>query len=144
MVEEEEEIPQEEGMSEEEYLQSLMGTTATKEDRLNVHNFLAIVAKNEDTTRLGNLKEEEVGLPKLPLRTYKELALFCKEVANMDYFSDYFDKKGQILTATSLSKDAKLINLAVMQRREVTQKIGSAKQQENKGWFKKKEDKVEL
>lgn len=130
------------GMSpeeEEEYLQAMMGSLPSKDERLNTHAFLTAVVKSKDTTRIGNLKEEEVGLPKLPLRTYKELSLFCKDIANMDYFGDYFDKKGQILTATSLSKDAKLIDLAVLQRREIKQGVRTSAMKENKGWFKKKE-----
>jgi len=130
---------------EEDYLQAMMGSLPGKEDRLNTHAFLTAVVKSKDTTRIGNLKEEEVGLPKLPLRTYKELSLFCKDVANMDYFSDYFDKKGQILTATSLSKDAKLIDLSVLQRREIKQGVRTASAgATNKGWFKKKEGTAEL
>ena len=149
MTEEAQEIAEEtQGMTpeeEEEYLQAIAGSLPSKDERSNVHAFLTAVVKSKDTTRIGNLKEEEIGMPKLPLRTYKELSLFCNEVANMDYFSDYFDKKGQILTSTSLSKDAKLIDLAVMQRREIKQKFGSSSPQtENKGWFKKKDATAEL
>lgn len=142
-MEEEGLTPEQAAINEDEYINALLGNQATKEDRLTVHNFLAIVASQKDTTRVGNLDETEVGMPKLPLRTYKELALFCNKVANMDYFSDYFNDKGQILTATSLSKDAKLIELAVMQRREITQKTHT-RRKENKSWFKRKNDDTEL
>ena len=79
-------------------------------------------------------------MPILPVRTYKELALFCSEVANMNYFSDYFLKKAEIATSTSLSKDAKLLSLAVMQRKEIAD-VTAAPKKENKGWFKPKSDK---
>ncbi len=121
----------------EEYIKSL-GIAPTPEEKHNVHTFLHKVATADDTTKLGNLKEEEVGLPRHPLRTYKELALFCDEVANMAYFSDYFNKKAEILTSTSLSKEALLLKLAVVTRREQSN-ILKAPQKENKGWFKKKQ-----
>ncbi len=120
----------------EEYLKSLGGAPAP-EEKHGVHSFLYKVVVSDDTTKLGNLKEEEVGVPKLPLRTYKELALFCREVADMDYYANYFDKKAEILTSTSLSKEAMLIKLAVVQRRETTN-ILKAPPKENKSWFKKK------
>ena len=123
-------------MSEEELAQrlsQLVGTVPTPEEKHNVHAFLTKVVTSDDTTKLGYLKEEEIGLPKLPLRTYKEIALFCKEVANMEYFSDYFEKKAEILTSTSLSRDAKLLNLAVIQKKEIADV--TKRRKPNKGWF---------
>jgi len=113
------------------------GFAPTGEEKQNVHTFLHNVATADDTTKIANLNEEELGKPKLPLRTHKDLELFCREIMNQKEFADYFQKKGEILTATSLSKDAKLIDLAVIQRRE----IGSVERKpikENKGWFKKR------
>jgi hypothetical protein len=120
----------------EEYIKSL-GVAPIPEEKHSVHSFLHKVATADDTTKLGNLKEEEVGLAKLPLRTYKELALFCEEVADMPYFKDYFNKKAEILTSTSLSKEALLLKLAVVIRREQSNILKAPK--ENKGWFKKKQ-----
>lgn len=120
----------------EEYIKSL-GVAPVPEEKHSVHSFLNKVATADDTTKLGNLNEEEVGRPTLPLRTYKELSLFCKEIANMDYFSDYFAKKAEILTSTSLSKEALLLKLAVVLRREQSNILKAPR--ENKGWFKKKQ-----
>lgn len=108
------------------------------DDKHNLHKFLHDVVIAPDTTKLGNLKEEEVGLPKLPIRTLKELALFCNDVANMDYFGDYLNKEAEILTSTSLSKDAKLLELSVVQRRELGDITRKKSSKPNKGWFKKK------
>jgi hypothetical protein len=120
-----------------ERLASLVGTTPTAEERQNVHTFLHNVAVARDTSKTGFLEKEELGMPLLPVRTYKELALFCNDVANMKYFSDYFNKKAEIATSTSLSKEAKLLSLAVMQRKEVAD-VTPAPKKENRGWFKKK------
>jgi len=115
------------------------GVAPTGEITHNVHQFLHDVAITKNTTKVGNLNEEELGKPKLPLRTNKELELFCRDIMDQMEFAEYFKKKGEILSSTSLSKDAKLINLAVIQRRETTESLNlTPKKKENKGWFKKK------
>jgi len=118
-----------------ERMSDLLGTSATAEEKQNVHTFLHNVAIAKDTTKTGFLSVEELGTPILPVRTYKELALFCKEVANMDYFFNYFKEKAEIITSTSLSKEAKLLSLAVVSRTEISE-IAKPPRKENKGWFK--------
>ena len=122
-----------------ERLSALVGTTPSAEEKQNVHTFLHNVAVAKDTTKTGNLQIEELGMPTLPLRTYKELALFCEDIADMDYYANYFRRKGEILTSTSLSKDAKLITLAIstLQKREMADTTKPRKA--NRGWFKPKE-----
>lgn len=120
-----------------ERLASLVGTTPTPEEKQNVHTFLHNVAIAKDTTKTGFLTEEEIGMPLHPTRTYKELALFCEEVADMGYFSEYFRKKAEITTSTSLSRDAKLLTLAVIQKREIAD-VTKPPPKKNKGWFKPK------
>ena len=120
----------------EKQISQIVGTAPVADEKQNVHSFLFNVARASDTTKLGYLSIEEVGLPKLPIRTYKELALFCKDVGNMDYFNNYFLAKAEIMTSTSLSKDAKLISLAVMHRKEIADV--TKPRVENKGWFRRK------
>lgn len=107
------------------------------EEKHNVHMFLHSVATSDDTTKVGNLKEEEIGAPRLTLRTYKELSLIANEIMDNSVISDYYKKQGEILTSTSLSKDAKLISLAVLQKRQIEDVTKHKK--ENSGWFKKKD-----
>ena len=123
-----------------ERLSALVGTTPSAEERQSIHTFLNNVAVAKDTSKTGFLSQEELGTPVLPLRTYKELAVFCSDIANMDYYGDYLKKKAEILTSTSLSKDAKLITLAVssFQKREMADV--TKPQKTNRGWFKKKGD----
>lgn len=109
------------------------------EEKHNVHSFLNKVATSEDTTKVGNLTQEEVGMPRLNLRTYKELSLIANDIMDNTFIGDYYDKEAEILTSTSLSKDAKLISLAVMQKRQIEDVTKPRK--ENSGWFKKKEEK---
>jgi len=122
-----------------ERISSLLGSTPSAEEKQNIHSFLHNVAVAKDTTKTGNLSQEELGTPIIPLRTYKELDLFCREIADMEYYADYFKKKGEILTSTSLSKDAKLLSLAILQKREVADVSAQQPRKENKGWFKKRE-----
>lgn len=122
----------------EEYYESAGGFAPTGTEKKNVHTFLNDVAIAKDTTKTGNLEKEELGTPKLPLRTYKELELFCREVMLQEDFANYFKKKGEILTASSLSKDALLVKLAVTTKKEESLDIPQPRK-ENKGWFKKKD-----
>lgn len=108
------------------------------EEKHNVHSFLYRVATSDDTTKLGNLSIEEIGLPRVNLRTYKEMSLIAHKIMDNTFLGDYYASKAEILTSTSLSKDAKLINLAVLQKRQIEDVTKPRK--ENAGWFKKKED----
>lgn len=101
----------------------------------NVHSFFTDIIKTTDTTRVGNLDEDELGKPKLPVRTYKELELFCKDVANDNDWAEYFKKMAEVQTSTSLSKDAILIKLSVTNKKELADM--TPKRKKNKGWFRK-------
>lgn len=135
MVDEETEPMSEEQIAEK--LAQLVGTTPTPEEKQNVYTFLHNVAIADDTTKVGYLTGEEIGTPVHPIRTLKELALFCSDVANMSYYSNYLKAKSEIITSTSLSRDAKLISLAVLTKKEIAEVTKIKKK--NKGWFKRKE-----
>lgn len=107
------------------------------EEKHNVHTFLNKVATSLDTTKTGYLSEEEIGTTPYSLRTYKQLSLASDKLCNDDMWAEYFKAKGEILTSTSLSKDAKLISLAVLQRKELADVTPRPKK--NAGWFTKKE-----
>lgn len=133
-----EEYGQEELSQEEmEQLQHLIGTATIPEEKSNIHIFLTKVVEHEDSTKIANVTDVELGDAKLPVRTQQELALFCSDIANMDWFAEYFKKEAEITLATSLSRDAKLIELAVTSSRQVGE-IPRKKPKENKGWFRKK------
>lgn len=108
------------------------------EEKHSVHSFLHKVATSEDTTKLGYLKDEELGIPKLPVRTHKELAVFCEDVASMDSFKNFFNKMSEITTSTSLSRNAKLLELAVINRRQLEDV--TKRPRAKRGFFKKREE----
>ncbi len=117
----------------EEMLRSL------QESKINVASFFRDVVLSEDTTKTGNLSEEELGIPKIPVRTMKELELFSEDVFAQSGWSNYFRKLGEIALSTSLSKDAILLKLLVTQKRELADMTPKDKKK-NKGWFRKKEN----
>ena len=106
------------------------------EGKQNLHTFFSKIIASDDTTKTGNVNQDEFGMSKLPLRTYKELELFCTDIASDNKFAEYFKKMAEVQTSTSLSKDAKLLELSVTMKKEladVTKKTTT----KNKGWFKK-------
>lgn len=112
------------------------------EGKANMHSFFTNVVKTEDTLKTGNLDTDELGVSKLPVRTYQELALFSKEVANQDAWGEYFKKMSEIQSASSLSKDGFLLRLAVTQKKELAD-VTPTPRKENSGWFKRKEQPIQ-
>lgn len=110
------------------------------ESKANMHTFFTNVVKAKETLKTGNLSEDELGISNLPVRTYKELALFSNEVANQDYWGDYFEKMSEIQTASSLSKEGFMMKLSVTQKKELAD---VTKRRKNKGWFGKKDKEEE-
>lgn len=112
-------------------------STPIPDQKHNVHEFLHSVATETDTTKVGFLKEEELGKPKHPVRGYKEFALICKDIIGNDYFKDFFTAEGEIVTATSLSREGFLVKQATTTTKQLAD-ITKIKK-ENKSWFKRKD-----
>jgi len=127
--------PEEEKLAE-QIAEQMTGLTPAGQEKHNVHTFLHSVALAEDTTKLGFLTKEELGQLSLTVRGCKELGLISKKIMLNPYFMDYFLEQSEIMTSTSLSREAKLLELAVITRREVADVTKPRK--ENKSWFKKK------
>lgn len=103
----------------------------------NVHSFMTDIVKSDDTTKTGNLTQDELGLPKVPVRTMKELELFSRDVANQEEWANYFRDLAEIQAATSLSKEGLLVKLAVTIKKELADV--TKHQKKNGGWFKGKD-----
>lgn len=119
-------------------LAQFLSASPMPEEKHSVHSFLHKVATSPDTTKLGYLKDEELGIPKLPIRTHKELAVFSKTVCNLDEFEKFFSAMSEITTSTSLSRDAKLLELAVVNRRELADV--TKRPRTKRGFFKRREE----
>lgn len=127
--------------SEKEEVRDILGYgTPIPEGKNNVHTFLHNVATAEDTTKLGYLKDEEIGKLENPVRSFKFMALFADKIMNKPELSKFFNQRSEIATSTSLSRDAMLLKLAVTQKKELAD-ITAKPRKENKGWFGKDKNK---
>lgn len=106
----------------------------------NVHTFLKEVLDTKDTTKVGYLSKDELGMPLNPTRVYKELAIYSDKVLDNPFMKDIFNLEAEnVVLAPSLSREGFLDKLAVVTKKifEEQSKIKS----DNKGWFTKKEKK---
>jgi len=121
-------------------LQKYLGASSpSPEEHHNVHKFLHDVSTSEDTTKTGYLSPDEVGTPKNPVRTFKSVALICRDILGNEWLAQHFLNEAEIVTSTSLSKDAKLLTSATTTTRQVAD-VSKKNLKPNKGWFKKKSD----
>lgn len=129
----------EEQMEEQRRVQEEYGALANllSQTKYNVHTFLNEVLKTKDTTKVGFLSEAELGLPPHPVRAYKEMEIMAREIIGSEDIANYFGQEAEkIALAPSLSRNGKLIHLAVVTKRVVADETKIPK--ENKGWFKSK------
>jgi len=123
--------------------EAMKGNAISPEEKQNVFTFLNNVAMARDTSKVGFLRDDadlnEVGIPKLPVRTFHSLALVSRDIMNNEYFATFFEKEAEIVSKTSLSRGGFLTKLAVVQRREIADISPSKRRKENKSWFKKKQ-----
>lgn len=125
--------------SEKEELYKYLAATGTPvpDEKFNVHSFLNKVATSDDTTKVGNLSDTELGQPKYPSRSLKNLALISSDIIGNRYYKKFFDAQAEIITSTSLSKDGFLVKQATTTTRQVADI--TKKHKPNKGWFRSKE-----
>ena len=135
MPEEEQQLTPEEIAALEEMMKGGYGSPK-EEEKHNVHTFLHKISTSQDTTKTGNLIEDEIGYTPYSVRTYKQLAVIASDLCNDDIWAEYFRKESEILTATSLSRGGFLVKQATTQTRQIAD-ITKPKIQ-NSGWFKPK------
>ncbi len=103
-----------------------------------IDNFFLEIIRTDNSKKVGNLTEDELGLPKLPIRTLSELENDCNLIPSMSSFAKHFKKHSEDILATSLSKDGFLIKARITQKKEL---LGNDKQkQKRRGLFGKKEE----
>jgi len=84
-----------------------------------IDTFFLEIIRADDTTKIGNLTEAELGSPNLPVRTLKELAGDCELIPSMATFTKYFKDQAEMILATSLSKEGFLIKARITQKKEL-------------------------
>ena len=120
-----------------EMIERMVGSVPQPEEKSTVHSFLIKVVQEDDTTKLGYVTQEELGMPQIPIRSDKSLALWTGMVMENPFYQEFFEKESQDTTSTSLSKDGFLIKHATIQKKEIADT--TKKQTSNKGWFKRKD-----
>lgn len=100
--------------------------------RESVYKFFRFILGLKDSSKVGNLKEPELGLPLIPVRSYQYLAQDMEKAWQMDRVKDYLMHQGEVTLATSLSRKGFLSELFVTQiKREKKDRPKEVK----KGWF---------
>jgi len=117
-------------------LQDLGGTFPKQDEKHNVFTFFNKVLKQKDNIKTGNLTDEELGFVRMPVRTNREIALYCEKMG-MKGFANYFESESQITLASSLSKEGFLDKLAITQAKKSDIRT-TPRRTTNKGWFRKK------
>ena len=100
----------------------------------SLFKFFSTILSMEDTTRIGNLTNPEVGITKLGVRDYQELAAYA-EAEGLDVVKDYLMNKSKIITSTSMSRKGFWPQLFVTQIKK-EQKLKEPTK-EKKKWFGK-------
>lgn len=75
----------------------------SKKEEDSLFKFFREILDKQDSTRIGNLREKELGLVKMGVRDYQELACYA-EAEGLDLVSSYLMDLSHIITSTSMSK----------------------------------------
>lgn len=105
-----------------------------KEIKDNIFKFFREILQLKESWKVGNLKDSEIGLTRLSIRSYLELAQYAS-AEGLDIVSDYFTERAEITASTSMGRKGFLPQLFVTQiKRE--QKL-QEQPKEKTGWFKR-------
>lgn len=91
-------------------------------DEKGIDNFFLEIVRTEDTKKVGNLTETELGTPQIPVRTLFDIARDCKLIPSMSSFVKDAENQAENVLATSLSKDGFLIKARITQKKEFLDK----------------------
>ncbi len=106
-------------ISEKEELAKILSGAPVPDEKHSVFTFLSNVSKSKDTTKTGFLKDEEIGMLRNPTRAYKSASLFANDVMHNPALSKYFADESEIVTSTSLSRNAMLLRLAITTQKQI-------------------------
>ena len=126
-----------------ELLESFSLGHPKEEEKMGIFAFFKKVITMEDTARTSNLNIDELGLCHLPVRTLKELSLFCNETG-LKGLGRVFNDEAGIITNTSLSKEGFLDKLVVTQRKATETRMREFSEKQKRSWFKKRDSDGEM
>jgi hypothetical protein len=100
-----------------------------------IFKFFRDILDKKDSSKVANLSKEELGVNKLGLRHYQQLALYAK-AEGLDLVSNYLTAKGEIIASTSMSKKGFWAQLLVTQIKK-EQKLSRPTEKKN-SWLANK------
>ena len=110
-----------------------LGYPKTKEKE-GIYTFLNKVLKTKDTTKVGNIDEEELRV----VRLLQSTGAYAN-VWDLDVVNEFLRNEAEILLASSDSKNGFLVGMAVTSRKQIERKSKYNKQGGFKLWGKKQE-----
>lgn len=106
-------------IAEKEELAKILSVAPVPDEKHTVFTFLDNVSKSADTTKTGFLKDDEIGMLRNPTRAYKSAGLFAKDIMHNAALGKYFVDESEIVTSTSLSRNAMLLRLAITTQKQI-------------------------
>jgi hypothetical protein len=103
-----------------------------------IDNFFLEIIRADDTSKIANLTEDELGVPELPVRTLIELSDDCALIPCMSTFQNKFKKQAENILSTSLSREGFLIKARITQKKELLD--NKKRRMKRVGLFGKKEE----
>lgn len=103
-------------------------------EKEGIYSFLNKVLKTPDTTKVGNLDEEELRVTRLLQST----ALYS-EAWDLPEVDSYLKKEAEIMLASSDSKNGFLVSAAITSKKQIERKNKSNQQGGFKLWGKKQD-----
>lgn len=90
--------------------------THSYEKKEDLYSLFWKVVKTLDSSKVGNLKKEELGMIDLTVRDCQKIALLAETLGHSG-FANFFMAQGELILATSASRDGWLPTLFVSQRK---------------------------
>lgn len=90
--------------------------TPVYEKKEDLYSLFWKVVKARDSSKVGNLKKDELGMLDFSVRDYQRIALLARVLKHKG-FSDFFMNQGELILATSASREGWLPTLFVSQRK---------------------------
>lgn len=128
----------EEGLTEEqmeqyEGQQALQYGYPSPPSKDSIFKFFREILKLDDSRKVANLKEREIGTLRLPSRSYLDIASYA-DTEGLEKVSEYLVRKSEIISATSMGREGFLSKLFVTQIKK-EQKVKSSGEVIKKGLF---------
>ncbi len=93
--------------------------TPTPKEAEDLYTLFKWIIARGDSSKIGNLRKEELGMLNISVRDCQKINLLGDRLGHTG-FGEFFMDTGEITLATSLSREAHLINLFVTTQKKTT------------------------